>query len=190
MVQSLSHTANSKFLSVLLKAMYLVAFHCFLRLGEFTSHTGKNNHLLKVENVKFSYEHSSVPAGFELTINSYKHSQGKQHTMYVQSNTKNTDLCPVLALWKYLLLRKTASGPLFAIFDGSPISRKFFTEQLNLSLIWCDLDPKLYKGHSFRIGAATTAAAEGISEEKIRAMGRWSSDAVKKYFRIPVLSLQ
>ena len=63
--------------------------------------------------------------------------------------------------------------------DGTPISRKYFTQQLNISLIGCGLDTKLYKGHSFRIGAATTAALEGVSEEKIKVMGRWSSNALK-----------
>lgn len=73
--------------------------------------------------------------------------------------------------------------------DGSAVSRAFLTEQLNLSLIWCGLDIKLYKGHSFRIEAASTAFANGMSEAKIKAMGRWSSDAYKKYIRVPVLKL-
>ena len=37
---------------------------------------------------------------------------------------------------------------------------------------------------SFRIGAATYAAEQGISDTKIRHMGRWKSDAFKKYIRI------
>lgn len=41
------------------------------------------------------------------------------------------------------------------------------------------LDPKQYKGHSFRIGAATQASKVGFSENAIQNMGRWKSDAVK-----------
>ena len=74
--------------------------------------------------------------------------------------------------------------------DGTPISRTYFTQQLNISLIGCGLDTKLYKGHSFRIGAATTTAIDGVSEQKIRAMGRWSSNAFKIYIRIPMIKFQ
>lgn len=46
------------------------------------------------------------------------------------------------------------------------------------------LDPKQYKGHSFRIGAATHASKVGFSENAIQNMGRWKSDAVKRYIRL------
>ena len=48
----------------------------------------------------------------------------------------------------------------------------------------CNLDPNRYKGHSFRIGAATYAAEQVVSDDKIRHLGRWKSDAFKKYIRI------
>ena len=44
-----------------------------------------------------------------------------------------------------------------------------------------------YKGHSFRIGAATFAAECGFSDAQIRLMGRWQSDAFRKYIRSPSL---
>ena len=50
-------------------------------------------------------------------------------------------------------------------------------EQLNRALRFCNLDPTLYKAHSFCIGAATLAAARGLSEVQIRQLGRWKSKA-------------
>ena len=41
-----------------------------------------------------------------------------------------------------------------------------------------------FKGHSLRIGAATHVAAQGYMDNQIKAMGRWKSDAYKKYIRI------
>lgn len=52
--------------------------------------------------------------------------------------------------------------------------------------LFIGLNPKQYKSHSFRIGAASHAFQCHIPEEKIRLMGRWNSNAVKRYFRIPV----
>ena len=43
--------------------------------------------------------------------------------------------------------------------------------------------------HSFRIGAATVAARNGVPDHLIQAMGRWSSNAYQLYIRTPSASL-
>ena len=42
-----------------------------------------------------------------------------------------------------------------------------------------------YSGHSFRIGAATTAASAGIEDSLIKTLGRWESTAYLLYIRVP-----
>ena len=42
------------------------------------------------------------------------------------------------------------------------------------ALAWVGIDRSKYSGHSFRIGAATTAAQAGIGGATIKAMGKWS----------------
>lgn len=73
--------------------------------------------------------------------------------------------------------------------DKLPVSKQFFTHHLRTSLAICNLDLQRYKSHSFRIGAATTADSWGFSEIEIQKMGRWRSNAFKKYIRNPPLNL-
>ena len=59
-----------------------------------------------------------------------------------------------------------------------------FNEQLRGALQFCHFCLKQFKSHSFPIGAATTAAAQGMSESQIRSLGRRSSDAFMKYIDV------
>ena len=67
--------------------------------------------------------------------------------------------------------------------DGSPVMRQTFQKYFNQSCIFCDVDTNLFKGHSFRIGAATLAAKMGLTDTQIRLMGRWNSNAFLSYIR-------
>ena len=69
---------------------------------------------------------------------------------------------------------------------GKPLFLNHYTRKLNDALHFIGLSTDHYKPHSFRIGAATTAFQCKIPEENIRLMGRWNSDAIQRYFRIPV----
>ena len=65
----------------------------------------------------------------------------------------------------------------------------FSHSALSTALKFCGLDPTRYKGHSFRIGAATHAADKGMSDAQIRTMGRWKSNAFLKYIRLQSMSI-
>ncbi len=40
-----------------------------------------------------------------------------------------------------------------------------------------------FSSHSFRIGAATSAAQKGLTKHQIQTLGRWSSEAFQSYIR-------
>ena len=70
-------------------------------------------------------------------------------------------LCAVQAMMKYLAIGGIAPGPLFLFQDGQALSRSLLTSQLRQILVTAAIPSNLYS-HSFRIGAATVAARNGI----------------------------
>ena len=65
-----------------------------------------------------------------------------------------------------------------------PVRRGYFCAILARAIRLCGLNPNRYKGHSFRIGAASDAAEKGMSEAQIRVLGRWKSNAFMRYIRL------
>ena len=88
----------------------------------------------------------------------------------------------------YVNLRGTNAGALFLAQDGKPVTREVFAAQLSDAVRLSGLDLTRYKGHSFRIGAASYAAARGMSDSQIRILGRWKSNAFHKYIRFSSLA--
>ena len=103
--------------------------------------------------------------------------------LYV-GKTEN-EICPVSAVLAYLAIRGQDDGPLFRLSDGRPLSRQVLVQKLRSTLTLAGIDCKRYSGHSFRIGAATTAIARGVNESTVQTLGRWASDSFKRYIRIP-----
>ena len=156
----------------LFAAMFLLAFHFGLRLGEIT----RSPHNLMLDAVHLSGE------SLCLTFNSYKHASGPPITHRV--GRSSSSLCPVSALGAFLRARGIRPGPLF-LLSGEAVSRNHFNKQLKLLLHRAGIQARI-TSHSFRIGAATWWAGLNYSEACIRRLGRWKSNAFLKYIRGPV----
>ncbi len=92
-------------------------------------------------------------------------------------------LCPVSALMRYLHLRGRSPGPLFRCADGSALTKEKLNHKLQSIMKkwgW----PQTFTLHSFRVGAATTAAALGLPGHLIQPLGHWTSDAYKLYIKL------
>lgn len=92
------------------------------------------------------------------------------------------------ALIKYLEVRGDSPGPLFLLKSGSPLSRTLVTNWLSDILKLANI-PGNYSSHSFRIGAATVAARNGVPDHLIQTLGLWSSNAFQGYIRTPISAL-
>ena len=163
---------------LLYRAMYIVAFFGLLRVGELTFASNDQQHTLQLENVLYDAESK----GYLITINSFKFSKGKPATVRLQCH-ENKVICPVCCLKAYLLARGMKMGPLFCKANGLPLNRQNFSDCLNKMLHVLGLNEAHYKSHSFRIGGATYAAQLGLSDAEIRQLGRWKSNAFRKYIR-------
>lgn len=76
-------------------------------------------------------------------------------------------------------------GPLFIFRSGRLLTRAIVTSLLRDAACHAGLPFHSLKGHSFRIGAASSAAAAGLPDWLIKVMGRWSSDCYQLYIRTP-----
>lgn len=181
LIASLKESAPSEFEYWLFSAMFSLAFFALLRVGEITFCDSHSPHLLDVNSVKVIIENDNLKA-FKLTMSSFKHSTGIPFTIEIPS--QNFPLDPVVIMYNYLLRRGTNEGPLFCAKNLYPIHRSVFVKVLNLSLQNIVATRGKFTTHSFRIGGATHAAESGMSDSKIRALGRWKSNAFQKYIRI------
>ncbi len=92
-------------------------------------------------------------------------------------------LCPVAAVLSYIIIRGSAPGPFFRFPDGQPLTKPRFVTEVRNALQAIGLPYQCFAGHSFRIGAATTAAKVGLEDSVIRMLGRWNSNAFLSYIR-------
>lgn len=98
--------------------------------------------------------------------------------------TGNT-ICPVTAMLEFLVARGAKSGPLFVFQDGRPLTRSRFVDKARNIPFKAGVDSFPYSGHSFRSGAATTAARQGVGDATIKMLGRWKTDAYQLYIKMP-----
>ena len=82
------------------------------------------------------------------------------------------DLYPVSAMLRYLIIRGKQPGPLFCFQDGRFLTRQRLEEALCKALRLAGINESKYCGHSFRSGAATTAATKGFEDNFIKTLGR------------------
>ena len=95
------------------------------------------------------------------------------------------DLCPVAAMADYIAVQGTTPGPLFRFQDGSGLHRRQLVTAVCSALADQGFNASRYCGHSFHIGAAITAAQNGIADCTIKMFGRWESSAYQLYVRTP-----
>ena len=84
-------------------------------------------------------------------------------------------VCPIATVLSYMANPRpavsSASGPFFVFSDGRVLTRERFVKELRAALTEGGFRADDYAGHSFRIGAARTAASHGMPDSLIKTLG-------------------
>ena len=170
----------------MLWAAALVCFFGFMRAGELMG--DRKDGFDPSQHLAFddvATDNRENPTMVQITLKTSKTDPFRKGVNIVIGATDN-DLCPVQALFSYLRMRGGAPGPLLMLKDGSRLTRSYFVSRIRAALSalgYCNTSQ--YSGHSFRAGAATTAAAMKVEDSIIKTLGRWESAAYLLYVRIP-----
>ncbi|KAL5518220.1 hypothetical protein EMCRGX_G003911 [Ephydatia muelleri] len=99
------------------------------------------------------------------------------------------ELCPVSAIMTFIGLRRSTPGHFFVDHQEKPIVKSHFVAKVRDALRTAGYPEEQFAGHSFRIGAATSAAMAGVEDSMIQTLGRWHSAAFLRYIRTPQIHL-
>ena len=164
----LAHSNYSYEEQRMLWAAFSIAFYGFLRVSEYTN--------LRWGDVSHCGDHISI------TLHQSK-TDPFRRGCNIRLFRTNSSTCPCHAFERYSSLHSSASSctPFLQAGRFDPLSCAAVTRALRQLLQQAGIDSLKYSSHSFRIGAATTAAAAGLPVWLIKNLGRWSSDAYLNY---------
>ena len=131
--------------------------------------------------------HENKENAFTLVLKSSKTDPFRQGISFRIFKSGNV-VFPVNSMVEYLKIRKTwtngrESPALFIEECGTPLTRNSFVSKLKQLLHSLGYKDERYNGHSFRIGAATSAASGNVEDHMIKTLGRWRSDCYNRYIR-------
>lgn len=159
----------------MLTAALLLAFFGMLRISEYTvpasgqfdpfQHLGPND-------IRINWFRQSA----SIYLRQSKSDPFREGVTVRVAATGN-DLCPLRALTIYLLRRRNRPGPLFVFHDNTFLRRSHVAALLQQQMAPC----AHFNTHSLRQGGATALAAAGTPQYVIQILGRWRSDAFKRY---------
>jgi site-specific recombinase XerD len=106
-------------------------------------------------------------------------------------------LCVVEAMINLLLAYYKQHGALpqpqdtlFLKANGKPLHRRDVSAWLKAGAAAAQLPPARFSSHSLRKGGASHMAASGVPDEVIQRLGRWQSDAYKRYIQVDAATLK
>ena len=166
---------------LMLWAAFTTAFFAFLRSAEFCAPQNNSfdpHSCLLVKDVKVS-SHAAIVNIKVSKADPFRNGQA------VRLSATGSSVCPLRALRNHLVHCMNPEIPLFTFIDNSFLTRQRLTSIVRDLLKHSGAESSQLSSHSFRIGAATTAAAAQVPDWLIKVLGRWSSNCYQQYIRTP-----
>ena len=166
----------SEFQRIMFQAAKSLAFSGFLCCSEYTC-ASRFDPTLLVRDVVIACDRTIM----HVTIRASKTDPFRVGTVGVTLD----DICPVACMHNYISSHPAPAGPLFILTP-----QMFVTQNDKVALLMhCLPDVTNINTHSFRIGGASAASSAGIPDNTIQILGRWTSDAYKRYLHNLILQL-
>ena len=164
-------------------AVITTAFFGFFRLGELLPESATGfNIATDLAWGDVAVDNRQAPKMVQIHLKKSKtHQFGRGVDVVV--GTTGSPLCPVAAVVDYISERGSQPGPFFLNPDKTALTKSQFVSRFRSTLQLLGFPQDDYAGHSFRIGAATTAASS--LDSMIQTLGRWHSAAFLQYIRTP-----
>ena len=184
----------SPYMDCLLHAACVTAFFGFLRCGELTinHHEFDPTTHLCLGDLTFMDNHVQLHLKASKT-DPFRH--GINIPLFKLNNSSK--LCPFTSLQKYVTkrcklftLKNAPTDPLFLDESGNALSRATFLFHVKQVLQRLGLDSTRFQGHSFRIGASSSACKARLEDHLIKTLGRWTSDCCRTYIHTPEQVIQ
>ena len=194
LVDCLQSICKDSYETLLFKAAFVMAYFGCFRISELLGQSPQlvamgGRPALAVEDII-----ASMPQVIVKLVGSKTDQCANGQLVTLSPYTTTRRICPVLTLADYfnrrpggkgaIPSRSGASGPLFVHGDGSSLTQFQFQSVLKKAARFLGWPSAGFSSHSFRIGAATSAALNGATAEHIMAMGRWKSSAFRGYCRL------
>lgn len=166
--------------AMFLAALFVASAGC-LRIGEFARPRHPHRQL-RVRHVTL------YPQGVSVYLPSSKTDQfGNGSFAYIAHAPAVEALLHYLDIRAAIWPHDASNEPLFMWPSGKALGRRRILSVTERLLNCCEYAGELvlppYFGVSFRAGGATALAQSGASETAIKALGRWRSDAYRRYVR-------
>lgn len=170
----------------------LVGNATLMRSGEFTVSNAQPftpTHHVTRGNVAFHYQPDGSLHYATIHLPACKTLQAGRGIDITVPTLTNTPYCPAKALEAWLTTTTgEKSDHLFAI-NGQPYKKDEFSKELKQLATKIGLNPDHIGGHCIRIGGATDAKNAGCTNDQIKVLGRWVSDAYQLYTRYTPLDI-
>ena len=194
----LVHLDQTSYRKATLYAAFCLAFAAFLRIGEFTW----EHHQWAAGDSDFATWHAtrrSITFGFKdrsgnhpdrlfFTLPASK-ADPFRRGITITVAAADDQACAVSAV--HLLFTRWPSPPetpLFMLGQNPNVPESAFDRHTVVNALrGCLATARIlgnYSGHSFRRGAATSARMAGVADHDIQLLGRWRSDAYKRYIEV------